>query len=126
MGQGVGEGLLLEMRQRLETAGYAWVELSVYLDHRRAAALYHRLDGRPIRPAGLAATSPSYWVGNPRSPSPETSAQLTRGFIHDRRRVRLAVTADRVAQLVFEPPPAGRERARVNLFTLVNNCAHVR
>src|ERR1700733_3325048 len=53
VGQGVGKGLLLEMRQRLETAGYAWVELSVYLDHRRAAALYHRLDGRPIRPAAL-------------------------------------------------------------------------
>src|SRR3984885_3951178 len=71
VGQGVGKRLLLEMRQRLETAGYAWVELSVYLDHRRAAALYHRLDGRPIRPAALppaaarpllAAASCSGWL----------------------------------------------------------------
>ena len=46
-GQGVGEELLLELRGRLKTAGYASVELSVYVDNRRATALYERLGWRP-------------------------------------------------------------------------------
>jgi ribosomal protein S18 acetylase RimI-like enzyme len=46
-GQGVGEKLLREMRRRLKAAGYARVELSVYVDNRRAVALYDRLGWRP-------------------------------------------------------------------------------
>jgi ribosomal protein S18 acetylase RimI-like enzyme len=51
-GQGIGETLLLETLQRLKAAGYACVELSVYLDNRKAVALYERLGWRPVgRPA---------------------------------------------------------------------------
>jgi ribosomal protein S18 acetylase RimI-like enzyme len=46
-GQGVGERLFLEMRRRLKAAGYTRVELSVYVDNRRAIALYERLGWRP-------------------------------------------------------------------------------
>jgi ribosomal protein S18 acetylase RimI-like enzyme len=46
-GQGVGEMLLLDMPSRLRAAGYACVELSVYADNRRAAALYERLGWQP-------------------------------------------------------------------------------
>jgi ribosomal protein S18 acetylase RimI-like enzyme len=42
-GQGIGERLLLETRQRLKAAGYASVQLSVYVDNERATALYERL-----------------------------------------------------------------------------------
>jgi ribosomal protein S18 acetylase RimI-like enzyme len=55
-GQGVGERLLLEMRWRLRAAGYARVELSVYVDNRRAAALYERLGWRP---RGVPAAHPA-------------------------------------------------------------------
>jgi ribosomal protein S18 acetylase RimI-like enzyme len=56
-GQGVGETLLLEMRRHLKAAGYARVELSVYLDNRRATALYERLGWRPRgRPAAHPGT----------------------------------------------------------------------
>jgi ribosomal protein S18 acetylase RimI-like enzyme len=54
-GQGVGGRLLLEMRRRLKAAGYARVELSVYVDNRRAAALYERLGWRP---RGVPAAHP--------------------------------------------------------------------
>ena len=54
-GQGVGEMLLLEMPSRLRAAGYACVELSVYVDNRRAAALYERLGWRP---RGVPAAHP--------------------------------------------------------------------
>jgi ribosomal protein S18 acetylase RimI-like enzyme len=51
-GQGIGETLLLETLRRLKAAGYACVELSVYLDNRKAVALYERLGWRPVgRPA---------------------------------------------------------------------------
>jgi ribosomal protein S18 acetylase RimI-like enzyme len=51
-GQGIGEELLLEALRRLKAAGYARVELSVYLDNRKAVALYERLGWRPAgRPA---------------------------------------------------------------------------
>jgi ribosomal protein S18 acetylase RimI-like enzyme len=51
-GQGIGETLLLETLRRLKAAGYARVELSVYLDNRKAVALYERLGWRPVgRPA---------------------------------------------------------------------------
>jgi ribosomal protein S18 acetylase RimI-like enzyme len=46
-GQGVGERLLREVRRRLTAAGYARVELSVYVDNRQAIALYDRLGWRP-------------------------------------------------------------------------------
>ena len=46
-GQGVGERLLREIRRRLGAAGYARIELSVYVDNLRAAALYDRLGWRP-------------------------------------------------------------------------------
>jgi len=42
-GRGVGRRLLLETRQRLKAAGFGSVELSVYVDNRRATALYERL-----------------------------------------------------------------------------------
>ena len=45
-GQGVGETLLLETRRRLKAAGYAAVELSVYVDNHRATALYERVGWR--------------------------------------------------------------------------------
>lgn len=54
-GQGIGETLLLETRRRLKAAGYASVELSVYADNQRAAALYQRLGWRA---AGLPAAHP--------------------------------------------------------------------
>jgi ribosomal protein S18 acetylase RimI-like enzyme len=54
-GQGVGEMLLLEMPSRLRAAGYACVELSVYVDNRRAAALYERLGWQP---RGVPAAHP--------------------------------------------------------------------
>lgn len=54
-GQGVGERLLLEIRRRLKTAGYTSVELSVYVDNRRATALYERLGWRP---RGVPAAHP--------------------------------------------------------------------
>jgi ribosomal protein S18 acetylase RimI-like enzyme len=54
-GQGVGETLLLEMRRRLKAAGYARVELSVYVDNRKATALYQRLGWRP---RGVPAAHP--------------------------------------------------------------------
>lgn len=51
-GRGIGETLLLETLRRLKAAGYAGVELSVYLDNRNAVALYERLGWRPVgRPA---------------------------------------------------------------------------
>jgi ribosomal protein S18 acetylase RimI-like enzyme len=51
-GQGIGETLLLETLRRLKAAGYIRVELSVYLDNRKAVALYERLGWRPVgRPA---------------------------------------------------------------------------
>jgi ribosomal protein S18 acetylase RimI-like enzyme len=46
-GRGVGERLLREVSWHLAAAGYASVELSVYVDNRRAAALYERLGWRP-------------------------------------------------------------------------------
>jgi ribosomal protein S18 acetylase RimI-like enzyme len=45
-GQGVGETLLLEARTRLKAAGYAAVELSVYVNNHRATALYERVGWR--------------------------------------------------------------------------------
>jgi len=54
-GQGIGETLLLETFRRLKAAGYARVELSVYLDNPRAAALYERLGWRPV---GMPAPHP--------------------------------------------------------------------
>ena len=54
-GQGVGETLLLESRRRLTAAGYAGVELSVYVDNRRATTLYERLGWRPL---GVPAAHP--------------------------------------------------------------------
>jgi ribosomal protein S18 acetylase RimI-like enzyme len=45
-GLGVGETLLLETRRRLKAAGYAAVELSVYVDNHRATALYERVGWR--------------------------------------------------------------------------------
>jgi ribosomal protein S18 acetylase RimI-like enzyme len=42
-GQHIAETLLLETCRRLSDAGYASVELSVYVDNHRAAALYERL-----------------------------------------------------------------------------------
>lgn len=51
-GQGIGGTLLLESLRRLKAAGYACVELSAYLDNRKAVALYERLGWRPVgRPA---------------------------------------------------------------------------
>jgi RimJ/RimL family protein N-acetyltransferase len=42
-----GRGSLLDaMRRRLQAAGYARVELSVYVDNRRAVAWYDRLGWR--------------------------------------------------------------------------------
>ena len=49
-GQRIGETLLLETCRRLKTAGYASVELSVYVDNHRAAALYQRLGWQAIGP----------------------------------------------------------------------------
>ena len=46
-GEGIGERLLLEIGQRLKTAGYVSVQLSVYVDNRRAIALYERLGWLP-------------------------------------------------------------------------------
>ncbi len=54
-GQRIGETLLLETRQRLKAAGYASVELSVYVDNRRATALYERLGWQAI---GLPTAHP--------------------------------------------------------------------
>jgi ribosomal protein S18 acetylase RimI-like enzyme len=42
-GLGIGETLLRELQRRLTAAGYSRVELSVYTDNTRAAALYERL-----------------------------------------------------------------------------------
>ena len=47
-GQGVGETLLLETLRRVKAAGYAGVELSVYVDNHRATALYERLGWQPV------------------------------------------------------------------------------
>jgi ribosomal protein S18 acetylase RimI-like enzyme len=49
-GQHTAETLLLEACRRLRTAGYASVELSVYVDNRRAAALYERLGWHAVGP----------------------------------------------------------------------------
>ena len=65
-GHGVGERLLLEIGQRLKTAGYASVELSVYVDNRRATALYERLGWLPT--GGPAA--------HPRTGKPEQRYEL--------------------------------------------------
>jgi ribosomal protein S18 acetylase RimI-like enzyme len=65
-GQGVGERLLLEIGQRLRAAGYASVELSVYVDNRRATALYERLGWLPA--GGPAA--------HPRTGKPEQRYEL--------------------------------------------------
>ena len=54
-GQGIGGTLLLEALRWLKAAGYARVELSVYLDNPRAAALYERLGWRPV---GMPAPHP--------------------------------------------------------------------
>jgi ribosomal protein S18 acetylase RimI-like enzyme len=47
-GQGVGEALLRDARLRLKAAGYASVELFVYVDNQRATALYERLGWQPV------------------------------------------------------------------------------
>lgn len=49
-GQGIGEALLRQARQRLKAAGYARAELSVYVDNPRATALYERLGWQAIGP----------------------------------------------------------------------------
>jgi ribosomal protein S18 acetylase RimI-like enzyme len=54
-GQGTGETLLRETLRRLKTAGYASVELSVYVDNHRATALYQRLGWQPV---GLPTAHP--------------------------------------------------------------------
>jgi ribosomal protein S18 acetylase RimI-like enzyme len=46
-GRGVGARLLQEVSRQLTATGYASVELSVYVDYRRAAALYERLGWQP-------------------------------------------------------------------------------
>jgi ribosomal protein S18 acetylase RimI-like enzyme len=48
--QRIAETLLLETRQRLEAAGYTSVELSVYVENNRAAALYERLGWQAVGP----------------------------------------------------------------------------
>jgi hypothetical protein len=58
--------LLLETCQRLEAAGYASVELSVYVDNHRAAALYHRLGWKAIGPP----------AAHPRTGKPEQRYEL--------------------------------------------------
>jgi ribosomal protein S18 acetylase RimI-like enzyme len=45
-GQGVGEALLLDTCRRLRAAGYAAIELFVYVDNHRATALYERVGWR--------------------------------------------------------------------------------
>jgi ribosomal protein S18 acetylase RimI-like enzyme len=65
-GQGVGERLLLEIGQRLKTAGYASVELSVYVDNRRATALYERVGWLPTGGPGA----------HPRTGKPEQRYEL--------------------------------------------------
>jgi ribosomal protein S18 acetylase RimI-like enzyme len=54
-GQGIGETLLLEACRRLIAAGYASVELSVYADNQKAAALYQRLGWQAV---GLPSAHP--------------------------------------------------------------------
>jgi ribosomal protein S18 acetylase RimI-like enzyme len=49
-GQGTGEILLLQARQRLKAAGYASAELSVYTDNQRATVLYERLGWQAVGP----------------------------------------------------------------------------
>jgi ribosomal protein S18 acetylase RimI-like enzyme len=65
-GQRIGETLLLETCRRLKAAGYASVELSVYVDNHRAAALYQRL--------GWQATGPP--TAHPRTGKPEQRYEL--------------------------------------------------
>jgi len=47
-GQRIGETLLLETCRRLKAAGYASVELFVYVDNHRATALHQRLGWRAV------------------------------------------------------------------------------
>jgi ribosomal protein S18 acetylase RimI-like enzyme len=60
-GQRTAETLLIDACRRLEAAGYASVELSVYVDNHRAAALYERLGWQAVGPP----------VPHPRSGKPE-------------------------------------------------------
>lgn len=56
-GRGVGERLLREVRSRLEAAGYRRAQLLVYVENRRAIALYERLGWRASgRPAAHPRT----------------------------------------------------------------------
>ena len=65
-GQRIGETLLLETSRRLRAAGYASVELSVYVDNHRAAALYQRLGWQAIGPP----------TAHPRTGKPEQRYEL--------------------------------------------------
>ena len=77
-GQGTGATLLLKTLQRLKAAGYASVELSVYVDNHKATALYQRLGWQPV---GLPAPHPKtgkpeqryalHLSDQPRAPGPE-------------------------------------------------------
>jgi ribosomal protein S18 acetylase RimI-like enzyme len=65
-GQGTGETLLLQIRQRLKAAGYARAELSVYTDNHRAAALYERLGWQILGPP----------IAHPKTGKPEQRYEL--------------------------------------------------
>jgi ribosomal protein S18 acetylase RimI-like enzyme len=65
-GQHIGETLLLETCRRLKAAGYASVELSVYADNHRAAALYQRLGWQAVGPP----------TAHPRTGKPEQRYEL--------------------------------------------------
>lgn len=65
-GQRIGERLLLETCRRLTAAGYASVELSVYVDNGKAVALYQRLGWEAVGPP----------AAHPRTGKPEQRYEL--------------------------------------------------